>query len=260
MSKFAVITQNDESVWNDIKGDIYHYPNKYKNILTPGCKVIYYKGGLKNKIYKEDRLSSDPHYFGVGIIGDSILDSDSGKNDRYCEILKYKEFEKAVPNKINGNYLETIPPSKKGNYWRDGVRVINKATYANILKHTKLSNYSPKIPDINEEYESYGGTDGKKKQRFSSYYERNPYHRDKAIENHGLSCMVCNFNFEEVYGERGKGFIHVHHNKPLSESGETKINPKTDMSVLCPNCHAMIHRRKNHTLTLEDLKKLIKAD
>ncbi len=76
MSKFAVITQNDESVWNDIKGDIYHYPNKYKNILTPGCKVIYYKGGLKNKIYKEDRLSSDPHYFGVGIIGDSILDSD----------------------------------------------------------------------------------------------------------------------------------------------------------------------------------------
>jgi predicted HNH restriction endonuclease len=69
--------------------------------------------------------------------------------------------------------------------------------------------------------------------------------------------MACGINFEEKYGSLGKGFIHVHHNKPLSEAGPTRINPKTNMSVLCPNCHAMIHQDKQNTLTVADLKKIV---
>ena len=80
MSDYAIITQNDESAWDDIKGDIYHYPSTYQAILTPGCKVAYYKGKLKNKIYLKDRLSSKPHYFGVGVIGDSIRDPNDKNN------------------------------------------------------------------------------------------------------------------------------------------------------------------------------------
>lgn len=66
--------------------------------------------------------------------------------------------------------------------------------------------------------------------------------------------MGCGFNFEKIYGELGKGFIHVHHNKPVSETGATHIDPATDMSVLCPNCHSMVHRKKDYTLSLEELK------
>jgi len=33
MSAHAAITQNDESPWDDVKGDLYHYPNSYKKIL-----------------------------------------------------------------------------------------------------------------------------------------------------------------------------------------------------------------------------------
>jgi len=72
--------------------------------------------------------------------------------------------------------------------------------------------------------------------------------------------MACGLNFEEKYGNLGKGFIHVHHNKPLSELGPTRINPQTDMSVLCPNCHAMIHRKKDQTLSLEELWGLIRKN
>jgi hypothetical protein len=36
MSDFAVIVQNDESAWDDIKGDLYHYPSTYQSIQTPG--------------------------------------------------------------------------------------------------------------------------------------------------------------------------------------------------------------------------------
>jgi predicted HNH restriction endonuclease len=69
--------------------------------------------------------------------------------------------------------------------------------------------------------------------------------------------MACGFNFEAQYGELGKGFIHVHHNKPISEMGPTRINPYSDLSVLCPNCHAMIHRKKDRTLSVEELKEKI---
>ena len=43
MSDYAVITENDESKWDDSTGDLYHYPNTYQAILTSGSKVIYYK-------------------------------------------------------------------------------------------------------------------------------------------------------------------------------------------------------------------------
>ena len=256
MGNYAIITQNDESPWIDIKGDLYHYPNRYKNILTPGCKVIYYKSAMKNKTFLLDRLSPQPHYFGIGVIGKSILDRESDKTDWYCEVLEYQEFEKAVPNKTDNIYFEEIPNSRKSNYWRDGVREITKAVYEKILNQTILKEHMLSLPNDNEEFESYGPTEGNKKQRYTSYYERNPFYRNKAIEIHGLSCMACKFNFEETYGAFGGGFIHVHHNTPISETGPTYINPQTDLSVLCPNCHAMVHRRKNNTLTMEQLGKL----
>ncbi|WP_409564102.1 HNH endonuclease [Methylobacterium sp. J-068] len=49
-------------------------------------------------------------------------------------------------------------------------------------------------------------------------------------------------DFEETYGSSVKGFIHVHHIKPLSYIGKQyKVNPLTDLRPVCPNCHAVIH-------------------
>jgi len=67
--------------------------------------------------------------------------------------------------------------------------------------------------------------------------------------------MVCKFNFEETYGEIGKGFIHVHHIKPLASSGETRVDPYNDLVVVCPNCHSIIHRHKNSIIDHKVLKK-----
>ncbi|PGQ44865.1 HNH endonuclease, partial [Bacillus thuringiensis] len=75
-------------------------------------------------------------------------------------------------------------------------------------------------------------------------YERNIKNRKKAIEIHGLNCYACGFNFEEIYGERGKDFIEIHHIKPLSTLEEAiVIDPETDLVPLCANCHRMVHRR-----------------
>ena len=87
MSEYAIITENDESAWEDVKGEFYHYPYRYREILTPGCKIIYYKGKMTDPQYADSRLSPDPHYFGIAKIGQSVQDPLSRKNDLFCEII-----------------------------------------------------------------------------------------------------------------------------------------------------------------------------
>lgn len=75
-------------------------------------------------------------------------------------------------------------------------------------------------------------------------YERSKAARDQCVLHHGCSCAVCGFDFESVYGELGRGFIHIHHINPISERGEEyEVDPIRDLVPLCPNCHAMTHRR-----------------
>jgi hypothetical protein len=47
--RYVIITENDESQWDDKTGISYHYPNKYVNVLAPGTRVIYYKGKLQKE-------------------------------------------------------------------------------------------------------------------------------------------------------------------------------------------------------------------
>lgn len=75
-------------------------------------------------------------------------------------------------------------------------------------------------------------------------YERNAEARRLCIERHGANCCICGFNFGAVYGEVADGYIHVHHVHPLSEIGsEYVVNPVEDLRPVCPNCHAVLHRR-----------------
>ncbi|MNH27195.1 HNH endonuclease [compost metagenome] len=83
--------------------------------------------------------------------------------------------------------------------------------------------------------------------------------RLKAIAIHGLDCKACGFDFEKAYGEYAKGFIHVHHAVPISAyGGEKAVNPETDLVTLCANCHAVVHRKRDVTLSIEQLKEMLK--
>lgn len=90
-------------------------------------------------------------------------------------------------------------------------------------------------------------------------YERNPIARKKCIEYFGVQCQICKLDFEKTYGEVGKDFIHVHHIIPLHKIQQDYIvNPQKDLLPVCPNCHAMLHRKENGKyLTIEQLKERI---
>lgn len=94
--------------------------------------------------------------------------------------------------------------------------------------------------------------------RLHTYRERdrNLINRKKlqALSVHGrFLCECCGFDFEDAYGERGTGFIEVHHLLPLHElSGDTRTG-LDDLALLCSNCHRMIHVR-SPWLKLEELR------
>jgi 5-methylcytosine-specific restriction protein A len=71
-----------------------------------------------------------------------------------------------------------------------------------------------------------------------------------------LKCEACSFNFEEAYGERGKGFIEAHHIKPvhmLAAGDKTRLE---DLVLSCSNCHRVVHARQPW-LTIEQLKHIL---
>lgn len=79
---------------------------------------------------------------------------------------------------------------------------------------------------------------------FVNRYERDADARAAAIGHHGLKCHVCSFDFEASYGTIGSGFIHVHHVVPLSLLAKSyQLDPIRDLRPVCPNCHAMLHKR-----------------
>jgi predicted HNH restriction endonuclease len=102
--------------------------------------------------------------------------------------------------------------------------------------------------------------EGKVIQVYVNKYERNQRARIECIEALGDKCYACGFDFEQTYGDVAKGFIHVHHIKPLSEiKEEYQVDPTNDLVPLCPNCHSVVHLTKPE-LTIAELKERLKIN
>lgn len=127
--------------------------------------------------------------------------------------------------------------------------------WAKFLGRSLIVNSLP----LSEEIEAKSFLEGMAHQVTVNVYERSPEARTICINHYGLNCFVCGFNFENIYGTIGEGFIHVHHLKPISEIKKGyELNPIKDLRPVCPNCHAMLHRRKP-AYCIEELKAIIKS-
>lgn len=131
----------------------------------------------------------------------------------------------------------------------------------NLLKYIETyftDNYQTDFfPDIVTE-----GTieyEGAKKTVIVNKYERSSKARENAIKHHGLDCKICGLNFKKLYGALGEGFIHIHHLVPIHEVAENyKIDFEKDLIPVCPNCHAMLHRKVNgKEPTIDELRILM---
>lgn len=120
---------------------------------------------------------------------------------------------------------------------------------ANRITENALLLSPPKTTEEEESQEQEEFTEGRILARMHNVRERNASltkkKKKEVLARIGtLSCEACGFNFEIKYGQIGLGFCECHHNMPVSElrpGDKTKIS---ELSILCANCHRMIHRTR----------------
>lgn len=136
------------------------------------------------------------------------------------------------------------------------VQVIQPTIPIDSEKQKGLANPEVTYPDELSEHGLY--PEGAAKTVVVNAYERNVASRQKCIEFYGPRCVVCELDFEERYGDLGHGFIHVHHEVPLSLIKQTYfVDPIRDLKPVCPNCHAMLHRA-TPPLSIKELRACLK--
>lgn len=79
----------------------------------------------------------------------------------------------------------------------------------------------------------------KKRRKWTKRVERNSKARKMALSKYGFKCECCEISHED--NVRAAVF-EVHHKVPYAESFETRRLEVSDLSVLCANCHRMIHK------------------
>lgn len=162
---------------------------------------------------------------------------------------------------INHNITDTITVLKNtnDNHYIQIIEILNRINLYEIEELSEAT-YLAEAETNYEVSEYTTNTEGRRVVYYTTRYERNPRNRAAAIAIHGCKCMVCGFNFEKTYGSWGKGYIEVHHIKPLYYlNEEIEINPATDLVTVCSNCHRMIHRKKNIVLSIEELKEKLRT-
>ncbi len=133
---------------------------------------------------------------------------------------------------------------------RNRLKTVAEAITSNAITTTK--EFPEELIDESEEFR-----EGKVLTRTHKVRERNrsAAKRKKAsvLNSEGrLCCAVCGFDFNEVYGEIGHGFIECHHTVPLSGLGDIHTTKLSDLELVCANCHRMLHRAN---LDVSELKK-----
>ena len=94
----------------------------------------------------------------------------------------------------------------------------------------------------------------------SNRYERDRRNRAAAIAIHGTACKGCGLDLGKRYGSVAAGLIEIHHVIPVSQLGAGYvIDPVRDLVPLCPNCHAVVHRRVP-PLMVSAIELLVKPD
>lgn len=228
--KEEIVFKSLEELWGRRYSIIaFFFFVKNRNIYLP----------IKPEIFKERFLQ-------MGIATDCV---------NYCSWDNYLEFLEIIRDVQN----RLVAPFK------GEVDLLDAHSFVWMFWHIKDEDPCEAVHDMISEDERTTvvvthSKEGARKQYFTTRYERDPKKRAEALRIHGLSCAVCGMDFENVYGELGKGYIEVHHVKPLyCLEGESEVNPETDLVCLCSNCHSMIHHKKNYIMSVEELREIYQA-
>jgi 5-methylcytosine-specific restriction enzyme A len=249
MNTYLFTWNPNKSSWDDLPEAVYQ-------VNTGNYYYDYWSTGNTKRIHRGDRfllmrLGVPPK----GIIGLGQVLSDEPYQLPHWDEQKAKAGQKALRVDLLFSHLSELPyiaadilitdKKCKSFHWfpqASGVLIPGDiAAYVTTMVEKKTG--SKHVQLTTQELGKL--SEGKPKTITINTYDRSPRARQECLQHHGTSCFICGFNFEEKYGEMGKGFIHVHHLRPVADVGqEYKINPVRDLRPVCANCHAMLHKRR----------------
>ncbi len=166
-------------------------------------------------------LRLDPSYSGKGLVAGSKLD-----------VAVWNEF---------ANERERL---------KDTARAIR--SFGTVAAHHELG---PLLPEEGQE----GVLEGSVLMRAHRQRERNSgiVRKKKALAMSSgcMRCEVCDFDYAERYGSLGRGFIECHHTVPLFRLAPGQVTRLADLSLVCANCHRVLHRKPG--LTVSELRTML---
>lgn len=245
---------------------------KENDIFLPALYIVYKNKGVNTTQIKEQLIR---------VFNPTGEDAEllSGRKDtKFTQIVRNltgshydtNEFGKSTRKRKNQFYLnETGKKLVEDNIDQLEYIFNNRFVYEDVIDFSKKVNKTSKKEKKLIIYtEDDVIREGKETTTSSKSKKRSKKLRDAAIEyykddNGHIKCAVCGFDFEKTYGELGKDYIQIHHEKPIcqySSDGVQKYikDAVKDVKPLCANCHCMIHRNKSISLSVEDLKTHIK--
>lgn len=210
----------------------------------------------------------------------------SGEDNKILAGRKDTKFSQIVRNLMGSHYesngMKECTEKDKYGYFSlteagkiliDDNREYLKYMFENSFAYEDIKNYSSQIHlSQNTKHIIYVYSEqdtvmeGKAEIKSSIIRKRSAKLRDAAIqyytENGKIVCSACGFDFSEVYGEYGEGYIQIHHEKPIfqySNEGFASYISEAVKGVkpLCPNCHCMIHKNRNAPISVDELKAII---
>ncbi len=75
-------------------------------------------------------------------------------------------------------------------------------------------------------------------------------------ETGSLICEACGFDFVSKYGPVAEGIIDVHHTKPIHTLMPGETTKLDDLTLLCANCHRVVHSTKKW-LAIDEIRALL---
>lgn len=262
--------------WNPLKWDWKELPVLSKAVSSGQLALEQWSCGNSKRIRKGDRLFmlvlGESLDVNKGIFASGFAQRDSyrdlhwdkqrrerGETCQYTDILFDVLLNPFYEIGIPRTFLEN-PPFTNVNWSTQSSGITIPDEVAPHLEKVWLPITQTVEPSEDSEIILREGQiyyEGTAKQVTLTRYERNKKARLECIQHYGTACVICEFDFGETYGALGAGFIHVHHIIPLSEiRDDYRVDPVNDLRPVCPNCHAMIHR-KIPAFEIDEVKSLL---
>lgn len=257
-----ILTWNPSAyAWDNIDEDIDHIMDAGAIDFSWTCMSSKPKPG--DEFYLSRVNAKRRGIVARGVVENLVKQVDSNYNSRgISNLIEGKLYDLLNPNHseiLSIDKLRALLPDQVWNPRQSGI--IIKDSIVPAFRKLWKEFYVVTTKDFFEPSQEIIFEGGPIKQ-LSTKYERSPSARDACINFFGYCCQVCGLNFEEKYGTIGKDFIHVHHKNFLSAlSGEHAVDPTEDLIPVCPNCHAMLHRKSGDGTypSVEELTKRLRA-